>query len=342
MPLFSRVGPYQLEAIDQLANARTPKTFEYWGHEAAFLPIETWPLWQWRMQAYQQRQGRWHTWATENAPFVHWLRDEVAANGPTTARAVNHHRNQRSGSWWGWSDVKQGLEWLFLIGELTSAGRSRFERVYATPEQAIPRHIRALEVPSPDEARRQLVATAARNLGVFTLADAADYFRMTKPEAAAAIHRLQADGEIDAVTVDGWRDEAWMHTKATVPRRVDVATFLSPFDPLVWFRPRTERIFDFHYRIEIYTPEPQRVYGYYTLPYLLNDKIVARLDLKSDRQSSALRVKSAWAEQDPPPETASTIAHSLREAARWQNLDDIVVEQKGTLARELAQAIADA
>ncbi len=342
MPLYSRLGVYSQADLDALSATGAPRVFEYWGHEATYLPIETWPLWHWRKDNYRTREGRGHAWAHENAAFVDWLREYVAENGPVSARNIDHERNQRTGSWWGWSDVKRGLEWLFLIGDLTAADRNRFERVYATPEQVIPARIRALDPLTPADSRRALVATAAANLGVFTAADAADYFRMTKPEALTALAELEADGVIEPVRVDGWRDNAWMHARQPVPRRVDAHALLSPFDPLIWFRPRAERLFDFHYRIEIYTPEAQRVYGYYTLPYLLGDQIVARVDLKADRVSGVLQVKAAWAEAGAPAHTAVELAASLWEAAAWQGLHTVLVHEKGNLATELTIAVSAA
>lgn len=340
MPLYSRLGHYRPDDLDALAGGRKPQVFEYWGHEATYLPIESWPLWQWRKDAYRARSGARSEWATENAAFIAWLRDHVAEHGPTTARAIDHDRNQRSGTWWGWSDVKRGLEHLFVTGDLTSAGRNRFERVYATPEQAIPAAIRALDVPEPAVARRALIATAASSLGVFTAADAADYFRMSKPEALAAIGALIDDGTVEPVSVDGWNDAAWMPTRQTVPRRVEGAALLSPFDPLVWFRPRAERLFGFHYRIEIYTPEPKRIFGYYTLPFLLDDQIVGRVDLKADRASGVLLVQAAWSEPGAPARTADALAAALWRAAAWQGLERVDVRSKGNLAQSLQRAVA--
>lgn len=335
VPLFSRLGPYELTDFDALAGGRTPRVFEYWAHEATLLPIETWPLWQWRRHERATEPSRWREWAEANAAFVSWLRDYITAEGPSAAHSIEHHRNRRTGAWWGWSDVKRGLEWLFLTGELTSAGRANFQRLYATPEQAIPAAIRAAGIPSPETARRALIETAIVNLGVFTLADVADYFRMRKPQVSDVLATLEEEGTIMRVAVDGWRDTAWIRSAQQVPRHITAATLLSPFDPLVWFRPRAERLFNFRYRIEIYTPEPQRIYGYYTLPYMLGDQIVARVDLKADRATSTLQVKSAWREQDAPPHTAAALASSLWQAARWQSLDEVVVHDKGTLATAL-------
>lgn len=339
MPVFSRIGDYQPAHLDALGHKPRPRVFEYWGHEATFLPIEAWPLWQWRMRRHREQPSRWRSWAEENADFVSWLRDHISERGALCAREIEHERNRRTGTWWGWSDVKRGLEWLFLIGELTSSGRSGFERRYATPEQAVPAAVLAAPGVPEHEAKRLLVETAARNLGVFTLADAADYFRMRKPETAEAIAELSAAGRLVPVEVSGWRDRAWMDAARAVPRNVEAATLLSPFDPLVWFRPRAERLFDFHYRIEIYTPAAQRVFGYYSLPFLLDDRIVARVDLKADRKAGVLVVRSAWSEDALPPGSAAALCSELRRAARWQGLDGVTVEPAGNLAAALTAAI---
>src|SRR5690606_15764053 len=227
-----------------------------------------------------------------------------------------HDANKRSGPWWGWSDVKRGLEYLFAWGDVVSAGRTRFERRYALPEQVMPQHILDTTV-ERSEAQRQLIEIGARAHGVGTATDLADYFRMSTAEASTAIRSLQEEGVLEPVTVEGWTRgakplPAWKHRDATVPRRIQTAALLSPFDPVVWFRPRAERLFDFHYRIEIYTPEPKRVYGYYSLPILLDDRLVGRVDLKSDRKAGILRVQSASHAADAPAAPAARLAPLLR------------------------------
>ncbi|HZK59544.1 MAG TPA: crosslink repair DNA glycosylase YcaQ family protein [Cryobacterium sp.] len=236
--------------------------------------------------------------------------------------------------------MKTGLETLFRWGDVVSAGRERFERVYGLPEQVFPTELRERQIGRHD-AHRELVSRAARAHGIGTARDFADYFRLKSAATQTAIRELEDSGELIPVEVPGWARggkaaAAWLHRDARLPRRMDAAAVLSPFDPVVWERARALRLFGFHYRIEIYTPEPQRVFGYYSLPVLLGDTIVGRVDLKNDRQAGVLRVQAAWAEEGAPADTAERLASVLREAARWQGLGEIAVVQRGTLAAGLA------
>ena len=340
MPAFSRFGSYDKAQLDRLTSGPTPRLTEYWAHEASYLPLEAWPLFRWRMQAYRERSARaTDDWSTANQPLLSWLLAELAEKGPMRASDVEHDANRRSGPWWGWSDVKIGLETLFRWGDVAAAGRSRFERVYGLPEQVYPSSLLDRTV-SRTDAHRELVRRSARAHGIGTATDFADYFRLKTPATLAAIRDLEDSGELLPVEVPGWGKNntpgrAWLHRDARLPRRMDVATILSPFDPIVWERSRALRLFDFHYRIEIYTPEPQRIFGYYSLPILLGDTLVGRVDLKNDRQNSVLRVQSAWQEPGAPADTAARLAPVLRAAAQWQNLPDIHVATKGTLAPAL-------
>ncbi|MFT2815688.1 winged helix-turn-helix domain-containing protein [Leifsonia sp. A12D58] len=346
MPAFSRLGSYDKATLDRLTygaagKRQSARYTEYWAHEASFVPIDTWPLLRWRMQHYRDRSSADHdSWAQANKPMLDWLLAELAAKGPLRAGEIEHDANKRSGPWWGWSDVKTGLEVLFRWGDVVSAGRQRFERVYALPEQVFDSALLDREV-SHDDAHRELVRRSARAHGIGTVTDFADYFRLKTAPARAAIADLEESGELIPVAVPGWGrngqpGEAWLHAEARLPRRIDVAAVLSPFDPVVWERARAKRLFDFHYRIEIYTPAPKRVFGYYVLPVLIGDTIVGRVDLKNDRQAGVLRVQAAWAEPDAPAETAERLAGVLRQTAAWQGLDDIEVVQRGTLADGLA------
>jgi uncharacterized protein YcaQ len=271
--------------------------------------------------------------------MIDWLLAELAEKGPLAASAVEHDSNKGTGSWWGWSDVKLGLETLFRWGDVVAAGRTRFERVYALPEQVLAADVRDRDVPRAD-AVRELVSISARALGIGTASDLADYFRLKGVDALPAIRDLEDSGELVPVTVSGWAKPAWLHRDARLPRRIEATAVLSPFDPMVWQRDRAERLFDFRYRIEIYTPQPKRVFGYYVLPVLIDDRIVGRVDLKNDRQAGVLRVQAAWSEPDPPADAAARLATVLRQTAAWQDLTDIEVVPRGNFAQSLTAELA--
>ncbi len=264
---------------------------------------------------------------------------------PLRPAEIDHDaRSGSRGSWWGWDDVKNGLERLWLFGEVAIAGRRGFERRYALASDVLPSEALQTAVPRP-EAIAELVRRAAVAYGVATAADLADYWRVRdRPAVMAAIHDLVEDGELIPVEVEGWAiagrpAKAWLHRDAARPRRVDAAAILTPFDPVVWFRDRAERLFDFDYRIEIYTPAPQRRFGYYSLPVLVGDDVVGRVDLKADRASGALRVQSAWWEQGAAPDAADRVAAELLTAARWQGLDRVTVSRWGDATDDLAGAL---
>lgn len=340
LPVFARLGAYDKATLDALTFAHSGDYVEYWAHEAAVIPVETWPLLRWRMQHYREKHaGDLSAWAHANGPMIAWLKAELAEKGPMPASAIEHDANKRSGPWWGWSDVKIGLEVLFRWGELASAGRTGFQRRYALPEQVLPASVIERAVPRA-EAQRELVRHAAVAHGIGTASDFADYFRMGRADTLAAVHSLAEEGVLLPVAVEGWKQPAWLHRDARMPRRVDAAALLSPFDPVVWDRKRAERLFDFHYRIEIYTPAPKRVFGYYSLPILLGDRVVGRIDLKNDRQAGVLRVQSAWHEEGVSPEVAAQVAPLVRAAAAWQGLSDVTVNDWGTLALPLAEELA--
>ncbi|MET0955053.1 MAG: crosslink repair DNA glycosylase YcaQ family protein [Cryobacterium sp.] len=345
LPAFSRLGPYDKAQLDRLSSGSKPRLTEYWVHEASLIPVDDWPLFRWRMQAFRDRAATDDDhWSQQNAPMLAWLLDELAANGPMRASAIEHDANKRSGPWWGWSDVKIGLETLFRWGDVVSGGRERFERVYALPEQVFSSELLNRHVPV-DDAHRALIAQSARAHGIGTVSDLADYFRLATAPTRVAIAELEESGELIPVQVPGWGRNgspgaAWLHRDARLPRRMDAAAVLSPFDPVVWERARAERMFGFHYRIEIYTPKEKRQFGYYVLPVLLDDAIVGRVDLKNDRQAGVLRVQASWAEPDAPADTAERLAAVLQRTAAWQGLAEIVVVPRGTLAPALAAALA--
>jgi uncharacterized protein YcaQ len=340
LPAFSRLGHYERAALDRLTYGRRGRTVEYWAHQAAFIPRELWPLFEFRRAEYRAKGEDWGGWVADEHGLAGWLRRELAEKGPLRASEIEHDANERRGPWWGWSDVKRTLEMMFRTGEVVCVERRRFERVYALPEQALP--VELLDAAPPEaDAVRELVALAASALGIATEADLADYWRMKRAPVRRAIDELESEGVLLPVEVPGWRTgsrptPSWLHRDARRPRRVETVALLSPFDPVVWFRPRTERMFDFHYRIEIYTPEPQRVFGYYSLPLLVDDRIVGRVDLKSDRQARVLRVQSAWAEPGAPAETAQRLVPVLARAAAWQGLDGVEVAGRGDLSPAIA------
>ena len=342
LPAFSRLGAYDVGLLDKLSHYAPRRLFEYWGHEASLIPVELHPHLRWRMRrAHDDAWGGMRRIAQDRPELVAAVLDDLRARGPLTASQLAHLDAPRApkGPWWDWSDVKRALEFLFWSGEITSARRRRFERLYDVPERVIPAAILAQPTPSDDEAQRALLRVAARSLGVATEPDLRDYFRLPSAESKARIPELVENGDLLPVTVEGWKAPAYLAPGARVPRRVDARALVGPFDSLIWERPRVERVFGFRYRIEIYVPKEQRVHGYYVLPLLLGDALVARVDLKSDRAASALLVQAAHAEPGAPPETAEALGLELRRMAQWLGLDDVVVVGAGDLAPALAAAL---
>ncbi|MDQ1178363.1 uncharacterized protein YcaQ [Microbacterium sp. SORGH_AS 421] len=344
MPLFARLGGYDPALLDKLAFSRRPKWVESWAHVASLVSVDDWPLLQFRRDELRAKYER-DAWAEANQPLLRWLRDELADRGPLRPAEIEHDaRSGSRGSWWGWDDVKNGLERLWLFGDVAIAGRRGFERRYALVSDVLPPAALETSVPRA-EAIRELVRRAAIAYGVATAADLADYWRIRdRPAVMAGIRDLVDAGELIPVSVEGWQvagrpAKAWLHRDAARPRKVDAAAILTPFDPVVWFRDRAERLFDFDYRIEIYTPAPQRRFGYYSLPVLVGDDVVGRIDLKADRASRALRVQSAWWERGAPSNAAERLAAELLTAARWQGLDRVTVSRWGDAAEDLAGAL---
>ena len=348
LPLYSRLGPYPPALLERAAWRPPRSLFEYWGHEASLLPVAAQPLLRWRMQrARQDAWGRMRRIAQERPGFVDWVRQEVADKGPLTAGQIEHDRPAKRTGWWNWDDLKVALEWLFWCGQVTSASRRGFERCYDLPERVLPAQVLAAPTPAPADAQRELVRIAARACGVAAERELRDYFRLDPAEARARVAELVEEGELLPVAVEGWQDArgasfpAYLHRDAAVPRRVTARALLSPFDSLVWERARTQRLFGFRYRIEIYVPAPKRVHGYYVLPFRLGDRLVARVDLKADRLAGLLRVQAAYAEPQAPPETAPELAAELRVLAGWLGLERVAVAERGDLAPALtAQLVA--
>ena len=339
MPLYSRMGAYDLGLLDRAqGTTRQPRRMvEYWAHVQAFMPVELWPVMRHRMDHYRANRGKW-TVVEENPELEASLVAEVRERGASTARDLDDGLPRRKEHWgWNWSNTRRVLDFLYLAGDLAIAGRnSQFEVLYDLPERVLPAEILARPTPSLEDANVELVRRAAVSHGVATAQCLRDYYRMHTRHVQPAIARLVEEGELVPVAIDGWKRPAYLHRDARLPRRVNARALLSPFDPVVWERERAERLFDFRYRIEIYVPAPQRVHGYYVLPFLLGDRIVARVDLKADRAGGRLVVKAAYAERDAPPETAEELLEELDELARWLDLDGITVEPRGDLAPALS------
>lgn len=353
LPVFARLGPYPRELLDR-ASSRSPRRLvEYWAHEASFVPPRTHPLLRWRMARARDEAWGWMTAAAARRPgLMDAVRRAVADRGPLTAAELERllapgGERDRSGWGWNWTETKRVVEFLFWAGELSSAGRTaQFERRYDLPERVLPDGIAALPDPAPEDAFRELVRIAARAHGVGTALCLRDYFRLRTRDAAPAIEALVEEGELLPVTVAGWDRPAYLHAEARLPRRVTARALLSPFDSLVWQRDRAHALFGFHYRIEIYTPAHKRVHGYYVLPFLCGDRLVARVDLKADRVAAGgagvLRVRAAWAEPGMSPEDVPELAAELAGLAGWLGLGTVEVEPRGDLAAALAAAVARA
>jgi hypothetical protein len=340
LPLFSRLGAYPATLLDRAAYGRRRELFEYWGHEASLLPVATQPLLRWRMaRAASDAWGQMRRVRAEKPGFVDEVRQLVAERGPVGAGDIAMPRAVRAGPWWDWDETKTALEWLFYSGEITTATRRGFERVYDLTSRVLPAEVLAAPTPEPAEAQRGLVRIAASALGVATERDLRDYFRLSPADGRAAVAALVESGELQAARVEGWRQPAYLDPAARVPRWVRAAALLSPFDSLVWERSRAERLWDFRYRLEIYTPSHRRVHGYYVLPFLLGEHLVARVDLKADRRAGLLRVQAAHAEPGAPPETAEVLAAQLTAMASWLGLENVRVAGVGRLAPALAAAV---
>ncbi|HZU48921.1 MAG TPA: crosslink repair DNA glycosylase YcaQ family protein, partial [Mycobacterium sp.] len=332
-PVFSRLGAYNRDVLDRAAwdhSARSPRLLvEYWAHEAALMAVDDWPLMRWRMREY--RHGRWGTQIVKANPQ---LADDIVAAvaqlGPCTAGQIEAHlaaepSRAAKGPWWNRSDTKWVAEALFAAGVLTTATRVGFARHYDLTERVLPADVLAREI-DDDEAIRELTLRSATALGVGTEADIRDYFRLSAAQVKPAISKLVADGELERVDVDGWSAPAYLRAEQAVPRRDRGTALLCPFDPLVFFRPRVQRLFGFHYRIEIYTPAAQRRYGYYVWPFLLDGELVGRVDLKADRAANALYVVGAFIEPGrSPAKVAAALAGELATMASWLGLADVTV-----------------
>ncbi|MBX3477502.1 MAG: YcaQ family DNA glycosylase [Brevundimonas sp.] len=342
LPPFSRLGAYPREALKTEAWGRRPSLFEYWGHEASLMPVETQPLMRWRMA--RARGGQMWTglarFGRERRDHIERVLAEIERRGPVVGGDFAEGPRGAPG-WWAWSDGKRALEWLFWAGEITTKTRRGFERVYDLTDRVLPRAV--LDTPTPTEGRacRELVRMSARALGVATEPDLRDYFRLPVDLARQAVRDLVEAGELTPVTVRGWRHPAYLWPEAKRPRRVAAQALLSPFDNLIWTRDRTERLFGVRVRLEIYTPAEKRSHGYYVLPFLEDDAITARVDLKADRKAGVLRVQAAWREEQTRPETAARLAAELNRMAAWLGLERVETMGKGDLAHNLDVLLRD-
>ncbi|CDX12899.1 conserved hypothetical protein [Mesorhizobium sp. ORS 3324] len=337
MPLYSRLGPYPLALLDNAAVTRKRAVFEYWAHEASFLPVETYPLMRWRMQRAERGEEMYlglAKWGRERKATIDEIYGQVAERGPIAASDIEGHKG--NGGWWGWSEAKHAFEWLFWAGRITTAYRRGFERYYDLPERVLPQSVLELPVPSVEDAHRELLRISARAHGIATYGDLRDYFRLAPGDTKDRIEELVETGELLPVKVEGWDRTAYLHKDARIPRRIEARALLAPFDPVVFERTRTEKLFGFRYRIEIYTPAEKRQYGYYVLPFLLGDRIVARVDLRADRPASVLRVHAAYAEAGAPPDTAAQLFDELKQMQGWLGLEAIEVTPAGDLGPALA------
>jgi uncharacterized protein len=356
VPLFSRLGPYPRATLDRLAShaetaagpatraGRDRRLFEYWGHEASLLPVELQPLLRWRMaRAEKLTYKPVRRLAAEKPEVLESVLRTVRERGPVRAADFATPVRNSANPWFNWSEGKIALDYLFFAGRVCAAHRVRFERRYDLPERVLPEAVLDAPTPAEDEAQRQLLLIAAARLGVATEPDLGDYFRLPRAESKARVAELVEAGALTPARVEGWSAPAYVAAARLPTPAHEARALLTPFDPLVWSRPRTERLFGFRYRIEIYTPAAKRVHGYYVLPFLLGDRLVARVDVKSDRQARVLRVLGAFAEPGADPgAVAPELADELRLLAGWLKLERVSVARKGDLARKLAKAVTAA
>jgi uncharacterized protein YcaQ len=344
LPLFSRLGAYPRALLEDLAWGRKPALFEYWGHEASLMPLDLQPLLRWRMEDAREGVGVWKGVArflAEHRPFIDKALAAIHERGPLSAGEVElGERGQ--GGWWGWSEAKRATECLFWAGELTTATRrGTFERVYGLPQDVLPKAVWSAPTPSRAQAHRVLLRRAAAAMGVATERDLRDYFRMGVADARQGVAELVEAGDLTPVAVEGWDQRAYLAPGARRPRKVVANALLSPFDNLIWFRERAERLFDIRIRLEIYTPAAKRTHGYYVLPFLQGEAITARVDLKADRKAGLLRVLSAHREPMANAETPAALAAELRLMAAWLGLAGVAVAASGDLSPALSAQTAD-
>jgi uncharacterized protein YcaQ len=337
MPFYSRLGPYDRVALDRWLN-ESGENFEYWAHAAAVLPVDRYSRWRWKMReriVWRQAEAL----LDAHPKLLGDVRRQVYESGPLTVRDLDAP-NQRNEPWWGYGPGKVALELLFGNGEVAALRTKNFTRLYDAPERMIDAAAREAPALSKEEAYPVLLRDAVRHQGIGTVHDIADYFRLNMSRSAPILAQMASTGEIEEVEVRGWDAPTYLDPEAVRPRTIQGATLLSPFDPVTWYRERAERLFDFEYRIEIYVPEPKRVYGYYTLPFMLDGDLVGRVDLKADRKSGTLLVQSAWREEGTSLQrVADAMATELESFAAWLDLGDINIGEKGNVATELRRSM---
>ena len=340
--LRSRLGSSQerlLEVLNRSAYKRRDLT-EYWCHEASYLPVQDWPLFKWRMQEAQSGKvwkGIWE-FVTNNRKFVEAVHEKIRDLGPSSAGQLGSQK--KKGSWWSWSDTKIALEWLFWVGAVAVSHRENFTRFYDLSERVLPEEILGSALPA-NQAQRELILKASRHLGVATAEDLVDYHRLPKVEGKKRVGELAEDKLLREVVVEGWDRPGYLHPKTSFEKTTSRSVLLSPFDPLVWFRPRARRLFDFDYRLEIYIPAEKRIHGYYVLPFLDRNKLRARVDVKANSEKNILEVRGAYGEgRTVDQETAENLAHELQALASWRNLDGLKIGKRGNLANPLKRILS--
>ena len=340
--LRSRLGSSQerlLEVLNRSAYKRRDLT-EYWCHEASYLPVQDWPLFKWRMQEAQSGKvwkGIWE-FVTNNRKFVEAVHEKIRDLGPSSAGQLGSQK--KKGSWWSWSDTKIALEWLFWVGAVAVSHRENFTRFYDLSERVLPEKILGSALPA-NQAQRELILKASRHLGVATAEDLVDYHRLPKVEGKKRVGELAEDKLLREVVVEGWDRPGYLHPKTSFEKTTSRSVLLSPFDPLVWFRPRARRLFDFDYRLEIYIPAEKRIHGYYVLPFLDRNKLRARVDVKANSEKNILEVRGAYGEGPTvDQETAESLAHELQALATWRNLDGLKIGKRGNLANPLKRILS--
>ena len=340
--LRSRLGSSQerlLEVLNRSAYKRRDLT-EYWCHEASYLPVQDWPLFKWRMQEAQSGKvwkGIWE-FVTNNRKFVEAVHKKIRDLGPSSAGQLGSQK--KKGSWWSWSDTKIALEWLFWVGAVAVSHRENFTRFYDLSERVLPEQILGSALPA-NQAQRELILKASRHLGVATAEDLVDYHRLPKVEGKKRVGELAEDKLLREVVVEGWDRPGYLHPKTSFEKTTSRSVLLSPFDPLVWFRPRARRLFDFDYRLEIYIPAEKRIHGYYVLPFLDRNKLRARVDVKANSEKNILEVRGAYGEgRTVDQETAESLAHELQALATWRNLDGLKIGKRGNLANPLKRILS--
>ncbi len=341
LPFLARLGPYPRQALSDWLWG-SGEMFEYWGHEASLLPVDVHPLLRWRMSEEHAWGGMVRV-AAKRPDLVAEVKAAVAERGPVTLAELDHlgdaikRGKAAPGAMWNWSDAKKAVELLFWNGEVSAIRNpASFGRHYVLPDRVLPPEVLAAPAPADDDAMKLLLLHAARSHGVGSARCLSDYHRLNIVTSRRLLAELVADGELRQVEVQGWRQPAFLHPDAALPRWVRASALLSPFDSLVWERDRVDALFGFRYRIEIYVPAAKRVHGYYVLPFLHDGRLVARVDLKADRQVGVLRVRGAHAEPTfDPDKSLGTLVERLQELARFLDLGDVAVEPRGDLAPAL-------